>query len=169
MSAFTSTLQTFLVRELDAFEREVEMFPDDLLVWKTLPGVTNSAGNLALHVSGNLQYYIGRVLGGTSYVRDREVEFSRTSGSRADVIGELRAARAAVERVLPTLSESRLEQTYPETVGGLEFNTRVFLLHLSVHLAHHLGQAGYLRRIVTQDNESSRPLPLKDLGSAPKR
>ena len=162
-SLFISTLETFLVRELDCFEREVEMFPDDRLLWKTVPGVTNSAGNLALHVSGNLQHYVGRVLGGTSYVRNREAEFSKSSGTRSEVIAEIRGAKAVVERVLPTLDESRLDGKYPEQVGGLDLDTRAFLLHLSVHLAHHLGQTGYLRRIVTGDNRSSRPLPLKTL------
>ena len=165
MNEITTGLQMFLVRELQAFEREIEMFPDDELVWKTVPGLTNSAGNLALHVCGNLQEYLGRVLGGRSYVRHRDAEFARTSGTRAELVREIRAARAVVEDVLPTISESVLEGTFPEAVGGVELNTRLFLLHVSVHLAYHLGQAGYLRRVVTGDNRSSGALPLKALVS----
>ena len=44
-----------LQRELQAFERELDLFPDDRSVWQTVPGVPNSTGNLALHVAGNLQ------------------------------------------------------------------------------------------------------------------
>ena len=43
-----------IVRELEGFEREVMLFPDDESVWQTMPGLTNTAGNLALHVAGNL-------------------------------------------------------------------------------------------------------------------
>jgi uncharacterized damage-inducible protein DinB len=160
----TPVLRTFLVRELKAFAREIEMFPDDELVWKTVPGVTNSAANLVLHVCGNLQHYLGAVLGGTGYVRNRDVEFSRTSGTRAELAQEIRAAIAAVEQTLPRVSEAALDREYPEQVGGLTLNTGQFLLHLSVHLAHHLGQAGYLRRILTQESRSSGALPLKALG-----
>ena len=48
------------------------LFPDDETVWRTLPGVPNSAGNLALHVAGNLQHFVGAVLGGSAYVRDED-------------------------------------------------------------------------------------------------
>lgn len=165
MNEIAAILRVFLVRELKAFEREIEMFPDDELVWKTVPGVTNSAGNLALHACGNLQHYLGAVLGNTGYVRNRDVEFGRTSGTRAELIRELRTTIAVVEHVLPHVSEAALARDYPEKVGGLALNTRAFLLHLSVHLAHHLGQAGYLRRILTQENRSSGALPLKALVS----
>ncbi len=164
MSEITAGLQIVLVRELKAFEREIEMFPDDELVWKTVPGVTNAAGNLALHVCGNLQHYLGGVLGNTGYVRKRDVEFGRTSGTRAELIREIRTTIAVVERVLSRVGVAELARDYPEKVGGFELNTGQFLIHLSVHLAHHLGQAGYLRRIVTEENRSSGALPLKALG-----
>ena len=80
----TDDLRRLLVRELEAFAREVELFPDDASLWKTLPGVTNSAGNLALHVCGNLKHYLGGVLGGSGYVRNRDPEFASRAGSRDD-------------------------------------------------------------------------------------
>ena len=64
MNDFTTNLTTLLVRELNAFARELDLYPDDASVWKTAPGITNSAGNLALHVAGNLQHFVGAVLGG---------------------------------------------------------------------------------------------------------
>jgi uncharacterized damage-inducible protein DinB len=155
-----------LVRELFAFQREIELFPDDDLLWKTPPGVTNSVGNLATHVCGNLQHFVGRVLGKTGYVRNRDFEFSRQSGSRADLIRELQAAIEVIQNVLPAVDEEVMSRDYPEPVGGHRINTRLFLLHLSAHLAHHLGQAGYLRRTLTANNVSSGPLPLKPLAAA---
>lgn len=148
-----------LVRELDGFIREIEAFPDDVTLWSVVPGVTNSAGTLALHVCGNLQHFVGRVLGGSSYVRNREHEFSHRGSSRAEVVAELRRASAAVTDALSRLQAVQLDGDYPEQLGGNTINTAQFLMHLGAHLAFHLGQAGYLRRIVTGANTSTQPLP----------
>jgi hypothetical protein len=154
-----------LVRELDGFKRELALFPDEGSVWKTMPGITNSAGNLALHLAGNLQYFIGTVLGHTGYVRNRELEFGRTSGSRAEIYAELDAAIAVVRKVLPGISDAALGQDFPEVVMGSKFRTGTFLVHLCSHAGFHLGQAGYLRRALTGDATSSGPLPLGPLSS----
>jgi hypothetical protein len=152
-----------LVRELEGFRRELALFPDDASVWKTVPGITNSAGNLALHLSGNLQYFIGAVLGGSGYVRNRELEFGRKSGSRAEIYAELDAAIAVVGTVLPSISDAVLDQEFPEAVMGSKFRTGTFLVHLVAHAGFHLGQAGYLRRMITGDTTSSGPIPLAPL------
>jgi uncharacterized damage-inducible protein DinB len=152
-----------IVRELEGFKRELALFPDDASAWTTVPGVTNSAANLALHVSGNLQDFIGRVLGGTGYVRNREQEFGRRSGARAEINAELDAAIRVVREVLPQLSQERFEAPFPETVMNLPFRTGTFLTHLCAHTAFHLGQAGYLRRVITADATSSSPIPLQPL------
>jgi hypothetical protein len=157
-------MRTLLLRELDGFTRELALFPNDESIWKTLPGVTNSAGNLALHLAGNLQHYIGVVLGGSSYRRNRDLEFSRKAGTRAEVIEELTRASNIVRDVLASMPEARLSAPYPEAVMGLVFSTGEFLMHLCVHAGFHLGQAGYLRRLVTQDGRSSNPIPLTALG-----
>jgi uncharacterized protein DUF1572 len=152
-----------LVRELEGLKRELAHFPDDESVWSTLPGVANSAGNLALHVAGNLQYFIGTVLGGTGYVRNRDLEFGQRSGPRENIYAELDAAISVVRRVVPSLPNERLEADYPELVMGMKFRSSTFLVHLCAHAGFHLGQAGYLRRILTGDSTSSRPIPLDPL------
>ena len=162
----TDDLRTLLVRELDAFAREVEMFPDDASLFRTLPGVANSAGNLALHVCGNLQHFVGAVLGSTGYVRNRDAEFQARSGRREDVARALRETAAVVAKALEQLSAEALEKPYPQPVGDLQLPCRLFLIHLAVHLGFHLGQAGYLRRIVTGDGRSSGPVSLKELAGA---
>jgi RimJ/RimL family protein N-acetyltransferase/uncharacterized damage-inducible protein DinB len=158
-------MATLLVRELEGLRREIELFPDEASLWRTIPGITNSAGNLAMHVAGNLQHYVGRVLGATAYVRNRDLEFGRNSGSRSDVIFEIRAATQAVQAVLPGLVESRFAADYPEAVNGMRFRTDRFLLHLCTHAAFHLGQVGYLRRALTGQSQSSGPIPLKPVAS----
>jgi uncharacterized damage-inducible protein DinB len=162
----TAELTLILVRELRGFEREIDLCPDDDLLWKTMPGIANSIGNLATHVCGNLQHFIGHVLGGTSYVRDRDHEFGRRSGTRAGLIEEIRETIQVVETILPSLDPESLSRQFPEQVGGATFTARLFLLHLSAHLAHHLGQAGYLRRALTADSRSSGPLPLTALAGS---
>lgn len=152
-----------LVRELDAFAREVSMFPDDTSLFRSVPGVTNSAGNLALHVCGNLQHFVGAVLGGTGYVRNREHEFKATSLLRADIARELHETAAVVTKTLRELDEAALDKPYPQPVGELQLPCRLFLIHLAVHLSFHLGQAGYLRRVVTGDSRSSGPVSLQAL------
>jgi hypothetical protein len=154
---------TLLVRELDGFSREISLFPDDESLWKTVPGITNSAGNLCLHVAGNLRYFVGKVLGGESYVRDRDAEFGRRSGTRGELLSEIRKTIEAVQRVLAEFPEERLTEDFPDVVMGSRMRTDLFLLHLCVHAGFHLGQAGYVRRMVTGDSTSSGPLPLKAL------
>ena len=131
---------------------------------RPLASITNPAGSLALHVAGGLQYLIGAVLGHTGYVRDRDAEFRRRAGARSEVIAELDRALAVVRAVLPQLSEASLAAEFPEPVLGVRFHTGRFLLHLCAHAAFHLGQAGYLRRAMTEDSTSSGPLPLGALG-----
>jgi uncharacterized damage-inducible protein DinB len=163
LNDLAETLSRLLVRELEGFGRELELFPDDESVWRTVPGVANSAANLALHVAGNLQYYVGAVLGGTGYVRDREAEFRRRSGPRSGVVREIRTAIRVVQDVLRDLPAERLALEYPEPVDDLAFRTDRFLFHLCTHAAFHLGQAGCLRRALTAEGRSSGPIPLQAL------
>lgn len=163
MPTLSSILTTQIVRELQTFIREIEAFPSDDSVWHTRRGVTNSAGNLALHVSGNLQDFVGRVLGGTSYVRNREQEFGQREGTRADLVAGLRTTIAVVEATLPNVTDEVMAADYPMQLNGKTLNTATFLVHLGAHLAFHLGQAGYLRRIITGDNTSTNPLPVAAL------
>jgi hypothetical protein len=149
------TLRIVIGRDLDAFAREVELFPDDVLLWKTVPGIANSAGNLGLHVAGNLQHFIGAVLGRNGYVRHRDLEFSRREGTRAEVMEGLARTREVVAGTLSRLTDAELAQAYGELLAGRRVRTGDFLLHLSSHLAFHLGQAGYLRRALTGEMTSS--------------
>ena len=156
-------LQRILERDLEGLAREIELFPDDESLWKVAPGITNSAGSLARHACGNLKHYVGAVLGGSGYVRQRDAEFGVGGGTRADSAADLRETKAIVSKVLPTLSEKVLAADFPDPPGGAPVSCRRFLIHLGTHLAFHLGQAGYLRRFVTGDARSSGPLSVREL------
>lgn len=159
----TDDVRRILVRELEALAREVELFPDDDTLWRTVPGITNSAGNLALHACGNLKHFVGAVLGGTGYARERPAEFATRSGRREDVARQVRETAEVVTKALAGVPASALDAPYPEPHDGVQLPCGRFLLHLCVHLAFHLGQAGYLRRSLTGDARSSGAISLKAL------
>lgn len=161
--AFADSLGRALLRDVGALRREIELFPDEAMVWQTMPGIGNSAGTLALHIAGNLQHYFGAVLGGTGYRRDREAEFSRRDVPRAEVLDELDRGAEAVRATLARMDETVLHSTYPEAVGGVTLPTERFLLHLATHLAFHLGQAGYLRRALTGSSTTSKAVAIGEL------
>ncbi|HEU4699123.1 MAG TPA: DinB family protein [Gemmatimonadales bacterium] len=161
-----AAVRTLLVRELRALRRELEAYPDDASVWRQPPGLANSAGTLALHVAGNLQHFVGAVLGDSGYVRDRDAEFARRDVPRAELMAGLDAAIAAVEHTLPSLSEARLDDPYPVPVAGHLVQTGEYLCHLAAHLAYHLGQIDYHRRSVTGDARGVGALAPAELGTA---
>jgi hypothetical protein len=145
------TVRRLIERELESFKREINAFPDDASIWTTPPGVSNSAGTLALHIAGNLQHFIGARLGASGYVRDRDAEFARRGVSRAELLAELDRARERVHETLTNVSADSLPEAFPEPVGGRTLRSEDFLVQLAVHLAYHLGQADYHRRITTGD------------------
>ena len=143
------TVQKVLLRDLATLAREVELYPDDAAPWQELPGLSNVGGTLVLHLAGNLQHFIGAVLGGSGYQRDRDAEFSRRGLSRAELLAEVQRAQAAVASTLPALAPERLGEDYPLPVQGVTVPVPVFLVHLCTHLAFHLGQLDAHRRVVT--------------------
>jgi hypothetical protein len=125
----------------------VEQYPDDDALWRPLPGIANAGGNLALHLAGNLQSFIGAQLGGSGYVRDRDWEFAARDLPRARVLQEIDAAAKAVEAGLAALDPATLDREFPLPMGGKRMATGQFLLNLCSHLAYHLGQLNYHRRM----------------------
>ena len=141
-------LATLFRRDLEKLIHEIESFPDDESLWQVLPGVSNAAGNLALHIQGNLREFVGRQLGQLSYVRNRALEFSARGLSRREVCAQLTELMDTIPMVIENLSEEQLEMEYPEVVLEAATSTREFLIHLYGHLNWHLGQVNYLRRIL---------------------
>lgn len=141
-------LAALIRRDLGRLRQEIEAFGDDSTrLWASLPGVTNSAGNLALHLEGNLREYIGRQLGGIDYTRGRPLEFSTRDLAVSEVVNRVAALETAIPEVISALRDESLDSTYPENVLGEPISTRKFLIHLHGHLTYHLGQINYLRRI----------------------
>jgi len=145
----TSTeLASLFRRDLARLKKQIESFPSDDALWRTLPGVTNSAGNLALHLEGNLREFVGRQLGGLPYERKRDLEFSSKGLSRNEVSLRIAELSQSIPSVIESLSAEKLEKEYPQLVLEVASSTQEFLFHLYGHLNWHLGQIDYLRRIL---------------------
>lgn len=145
----TEAVRALLLRDLRALQRELDAYPDDEHLWKLAPGIANSAGTLALHIAGNLRHFLGAVLGGSGYVRDRDAEFSRRDLDRDELRREIEAAMRTVETTLSTLTREQLDASYPVPLAGRRVRTSDFLVHLVSHLDYHLGQIDYHRRLLT--------------------
>lgn len=162
----TESVRGILDRDLRALIRELEAYPDDAAVWRDAPGVTNTAGTLALHVAGNLRHFVGAVLHGSGYVRDRDGEFARRDVPRAELLAGLEQARREVDAGLRALAPDRLDAPFPQPVGGVAVTTADLLVHLVSHLAYHVGQVDYHRRVVTEQNRTVGAVAPSELPSA---
>ncbi len=160
------SIAAILDRDLRALRREVEAYPDDRGLWQEVPGISNVAGTLVLHLSGNIQHYLGARLGGTGYVRDRPAEFARRDVSRPELVREIEAARAAVKAALSGPKPPDPAADFPETVAGTTVATGDYLVHLATHFAYHLGQIDYHRRIVTGQGTAVDAMRPTELSSA---
>ncbi len=144
----TKDLAALFSRDLSRLIQQVEAFPDDKALWQTLPGIPNSAGNLALHLEGNLREYVGRQLGNYPYVRKRDLEFSSEGFSKAELVARLTELKQSIPPIIAELSSDQLDREYPEKVLAKPTSTQEFLIHLYGHLNWHLGQVHYLRSIL---------------------
>jgi hypothetical protein len=145
---FLDSIQTLLLRDLAKLESEINLYTEEASIWRIEKDIKNSAGTLCLHLCGNLQHYFGAVLGKSGYKRNRDLEFSARNIPTQKLLEEIAAAKKAIERVVPSITESQLLTEYPENVLGKPMTTLFFIVHLSAHLSYHLGQVNYHRRIV---------------------
>ncbi len=145
---FPEIIRSILLRDLRALAREVDAYPGDDVLWRVAPGISNSGGTLVLHLLGNLQHFVGAVFGRTGYVRDREAEFATRDLSRAELRRRIEAAAEAVDATLARVTPEQWEADYPAPIAGRTIGTADFLVHLVAHLAYHLGQIDYHRRML---------------------
>jgi uncharacterized damage-inducible protein DinB len=105
----------------------------------------NSVGHLVLHLTGNLNHFVGAQLGNTGYVRDRESEFNTTAVPvKAEALRQLDSAVSTFRDVVTSLPPERFAEHHPETRLGNVLNA---LVHLVAHFAIHRGQISYIVRL----------------------
>ena len=143
-----SILRTIFARDLQRLRAEIAAFREDSGLWLRAGTAPNSAGNLCLHLVGNLNTYIGAELGNTGYIRDRDAEFALKDVPRAELIRQVEATMVVVDATLATLTDSDLEREFPLLVFAEKTSTQYLLVHLTTHLTYHLGQINYHRRML---------------------
>jgi uncharacterized damage-inducible protein DinB len=131
-------------KKLAGMVRELAAPLSDEQFWAKPFPFGNSFGHLVLHLTGNLNYYIGAQITGTGYVRDRPLEFSDAAPpSKTEV---LRKFDQAIEMVLATINNQSADDWSKEYTGvGADARDRFeMVLQCATHLHHHIGQMMYL-------------------------
>lgn len=141
-------LSELFERDLRKLKEEIGLYSDEMDLWVVKAGISNSAGNLCLHLIGNLNHFIGAVLGHTGYIRDRDHEFAAKGVPRDVLLTRLDETIAVVKNILQELPETRLEEDFPVEKRGQIVKTDHMLVHLFGHLSYHLGQVNYHRRLI---------------------
>jgi uncharacterized damage-inducible protein DinB len=145
---FSRLVTSALIGELEELGDSVKKIAEPLSeneLWKRPVEPGNSIGHLILHLTGNLNHFVGAHLGNTGYVRDREREFTETALPKKEVvIAELDKAVALFRRVVASLTPEQLAAPFPDARFGLTLNA---LLHWVTHFALHRGQMSYIARM----------------------
>jgi uncharacterized damage-inducible protein DinB len=146
---FVALAKTALVEKLEQLLQDVRgiLEPlDERALWARPVEPGNSIGHLVLHLTGNLNHFVGRRLGHTDYTRDREREFTETNvPAKDELVKRLEGAVALFRRVVSSLTEAQLYATFPEAEFGTVFQA---LVRLVAHFALHRGQMSYIVRLV---------------------
>ncbi|WP_303315574.1 DinB family protein [Flavivirga abyssicola] len=144
----TKTLIKIFTRDLHRLKAEIMSYKQEENLWLLDKEIANSAGNLCLHIVGNLKHFIGAVLGNSGYIRQRELEFSLKNIPRTELLQQVEEAVKVIENVLEKLSAEDLNKHYPIHVFNEPMTTEYFLVHLTTHLSYHAGQINYHRRLI---------------------
>ena len=144
------TLKKLYRRDIEKLRQEIHSYQKEENLWRTEKGVTNSAGNLCLHLIGNLNAFIGAEIGKSGYVRNRDLEFSTKETPKSELLQMIDETLNTVESALESMTEDQFDEEYPLIVFEAPMTTGYFLVHLTTHLTYHLGQINYHRRLLDE-------------------
>jgi hypothetical protein len=142
------TLRSLFKRDLAKLKTEIELYRTESNIWAIDAEIANSAGNLCLHLIGNLNTYIGAVIGKTGYIRERELEFSLKDIPRQELVKKIEDTISVIDQAMSDFPSDQFDEEYPLEVLGGKTTTGYFLVHLAAHLSYHLGQVNYHRRLL---------------------
>ncbi len=140
-------LSALFERDLDRLRVELDSYEVDESLWVVTKDINNAAGNLMLHICGNLNHYVGAVLAHSGYVRERDLEFTGRA-TRSELERNIEGTKNVVLKYLAEVTDEELAQPYPQDVFDYPMSTRHLLIHLYGHLQYHLGQVNYHRRLI---------------------
>lgn len=135
-------------RDLNKLKEEIGLYANEADLWKVGGDITNPAGNLCLHLTGNLNHFFGAVLSENGYVRDRDAEFANKNVPKSDLVAAIDQTKSVVLATLEKLTDEDYAKIYPIEVFGKPMTTGFFLTHLATHFNWHLGHINYHRRLL---------------------
>ena len=135
-------------RDINKLIEEIKLYKNEETIWKIKEGISNSAGNLVLHLVGNLNYFIGTTLANTGYKRDRDKEFSDKNIPREKMVEDLQNLVPMIKNTVSNLTEADLSKNFSSAFGGKILSTQDVLIYLLAHFNYHLGQVNYHRRML---------------------
>jgi hypothetical protein len=141
-------LRKVFIKDLQKLKEEIGLYRSEQNIWKIEKNIANSGGNLCLHLIGNLNTYIGKEIGKTGYVRNRDQEFSLKNIPQKELVNMVDNTITMLDKVMKSLIDEQLDAEYPVLVLKEKTSTGYFLFHLSSHLGYHLGQINYHRRLI---------------------
>jgi uncharacterized damage-inducible protein DinB len=134
-------------RDLEKLKNEIAFYNNENSLWIIDKNISNSAGNLCLHLIGNLNHFIGHIIGKTNYIRNRNDEFNLEDISRQDLIQSIIETTQIIEGSLHLMTNEQLTDDYPILKFEETKSNEFLLMHLLFHLNYHLGQINYHRRV----------------------
>lgn len=144
---FLQEFNMFFTRELETLKNEIAAYNTEVAIWAVPEGISNSGGTLALHLVGNLNHFVGSVLGDTGYVREREKEFTERGVPQAELLKMIEDTSVMVTDVILNLNEQDFGKDLPIQVMNRSWTYHSFMLQLLWHLSYHNGQINYHRRL----------------------
>ncbi|HEY8660663.1 MAG TPA: DUF1572 family protein [Hanamia sp.] len=138
----------FFERDMKKLSEEINLYKNENDLLKIKEGISNSAGNITLHLIGNLNHFIGKTLANTNYIRERDKEFYLKNVSRKKLTDEINNISTIIKNTLPELSNEDLKKDFPIKINDKVFSTENLLVYLLAHLNYHLGQVNYHRRMI---------------------
>ena len=135
-------------RELNKLKEEINLYNEEKDLWQLKGEISNCAGNLCLHLVGNLNHFIGSVLSNTGYIRKRDDEFTLKDIPRVELVNSINLVIQTINTTFSRLKEDDMKEIFPLEKHGEKVTTAYLLLHLLTHLNYHVGQVNYHRRMI---------------------
>ncbi|SFR52280.1 Protein of unknown function [Robiginitalea myxolifaciens] len=144
----THALEKIFTRDLLRLKTEIESYKEEENLWIVEQSISNSAGNLCLHLVGNLNAYIGEGLARSGYVRQRDREFADKHVPRETLLRQIDDTIPVVQAGLRAVTEEQMKGDFPIQIWKEPTPMEFTLIHLATHLNYHLGQINYHRRLL---------------------
>lgn len=132
---------------LNSLKDEISLYKDPGNIWLLSGSISNTPGNLCLHICGNLNHFFGAVIGNTGYIRERDQEFSKRNLSREELISAIEETKIMIGKIFDELKPDDINKIYPLNKFGENVTYGFIFSRLVSHLSYHLGQINYHRRL----------------------